>query len=131
MTWKRRILLYFFGFGLGVLILWIAYGDRILDGWTPASRVRSLITNAKQFDADSTAVCKLRCAGVSLDGLRNAVKEAKVDLSRSQTSKEPCHEYYLNCTVGGKAVDAYFATCLKDSTVRLLQVYADGNCDCK
>ncbi|MGL5890862.1 MAG: hypothetical protein ACRC3B_13295 [Bacteroidia bacterium] len=131
MTWKRRILLYAFGFGLGVLVLYIAYGDRVLDGWTPASRVRSLLANPRTFDADSTALCKLNCVGVTLDQLRASIPAADVDLSRSNVKNEaPCHEYLLNCPVNGKNVEAYFSACPKDSTIRLLKVSAPENCKC-
>lgn len=130
MTWKRRIMLYGFGFGLGVLILYIAYGDRILDGWTPASRVRTLLVNAKAFDTDSTALCKLSCEGVTLDQLKAAIPNAEVDLSRSKPQQEPCREYLLTCPVNGKIVDAYFSACMKDSTVKLLKVFPTGECNC-
>lgn len=130
MTWRRRILLYLFGFGLGCIIFWFLFGDR-LTGWLPESRVLSLLKNAKVFQVDSSAACELRCNKQTLADLRAAIPQADVDLGKSQAQKEPCKEYYLKMKVGTQNLDAYFSACPRDSTVRLLHVYGAEKCLCK
>jgi hypothetical protein len=137
MTWGRRIKLYLIGFGLGIFICWLMFfrnGGRDLSGWLPGSRVLKFIALSKNIDADSSMRCKLKCEGITTDDIRKATIDGDVDFGKSQTDKEPYHEYDVKLTVKGKAMEFYFATNTKDSTARILQVYPplDGTkCGCK
>jgi hypothetical protein len=131
MTWKRRILLYLAGFGLGVVLLFMIFGEKVLTGWLPESRVRSLLQHAKSFQVDSIAACELRCNQQTIETLLAAIPTADLDLGKSLAQKNPCREYYLKLKPENKSIDAYFSVCPADSAVRLLHVYGEKNCSCK
>ncbi|MGL4597127.1 MAG: hypothetical protein ACRCYO_06355 [Bacteroidia bacterium] len=133
---KRRIMLYVFGFGLGCIICFFLFRSRERDfsGWLPESRVLKFLHLAKSYNIDSTMQCKLNCANMPIDSIRKAFLTGSVDFGRSQTDKEPCHEYFVRLTVSGKPVDCYIAACTNDSTANLLRVdpMPDGSpCKCK
>jgi hypothetical protein len=137
MTWGRRVRLYLFGFGIGLLICWVVFiknGNRDLTGWFPGSRVTKFITLSKKLDADSSLICKLKCNGISLDDIRKATATGDVDFGKSNVNKDPDHEYDVKMTVKGKTLEIYFSENMRDSTAKILQVYPplDGsNCNCK
>ncbi|GAB4131869.1 MAG: hypothetical protein Fur0041_02640 [Bacteroidia bacterium] len=133
MIWKRRIVLYLVGFGLGAIIVAVFFGDKALMDWTPSSRVKSFLTKVKTIDADSSLICRLNCEHITVRQIQESVKNGDVDFDKSLTNKEPCREYYLNLTVSGKQLGAYFSACLNDSTARLLKVNLpaqSGSCNC-
>lgn len=137
MTWGRRIKLYLIGFGIGIFICWLMFfrnGGRDLSGWLPGSRVMKFIGLSKKMDADSSMLCKLKCNGISIDDIRKATVDGDVDFSKSQTDKQPDHEYDVKMKIKGTEMEFYFSTNMKDSTVKILQVYPplDGSkCGCK
>lgn len=137
MKWGRRVKLYLIGFGLGIFICWLMFfrnGNRDLSGWLPGSRVLKFIALSKKLDADSSMLCKLKCAEISIDDIRKATLTGDVDFGKSQTDKQPDHEYDVKLTVKGKQMEFYFSTNTKDSTAKILQVYPplDGTkCGCK
>jgi hypothetical protein len=137
MKWGRRIRLYLIGFGIGLFIVWLLFlrnGGRDYGGWLPSSRVTKLIFLAKQINADSTLVCRLKCEGITLEDIRKAAPEGEVDFDKSQPRKEPHHEYDVKMTVKGKTLDVYFETNMTDSIVKVLLVdpLPDGaKCGCK
>lgn len=137
MKWGRRVKLYLIGFGLGILICWFMFfrnGNRDLSGWLPGSRVLKFIALSKTLDADSSLMCKLKCEGITMDDIRKSTVNGDVDFGKSQTDKQPNHEYDVKLTLKGKEMEFYFSTNVKDSTARILQVYPplDGSkCGCK
>jgi len=137
MTWGRRIRLYLIGFGLGLILVWIVFiknGNRDLGGWLPGSRVTKFITFSKKIDADSSLLCKLKCVGITIDDIRTATATGDVDFGKSDTHKEPNHEYDINVTVKGKKMEIYFSENMTDSTAKILYInppIAAANCNCK
>jgi hypothetical protein len=137
MTWGRRIRLYLIGFGLGLIICWIMFfknGNRNLSAWFPGSRVTKFIALSKKLDADSSLICKLKCIGISLDDIRKATETGDVDFGKSNTHKEPDHEYDVKVTVKGRQMEIYFSENMRDSTARILQIYPPlqaAGCNCK
>ena len=139
MTWGRRIKLYLIGFGIGIFICWLMFfreGNRDLSGWLPGSRVLKYIALCKKIEADSALSCRMKCAGITDAEIRKATLTGDVDFGKSNTKKEPNHEYDVKLTVKGQALEFYFATNMmdKDSVVHILQIYPplDGaKCGCK
>ncbi len=137
MTWGRRIKLYLVGFGIGIFVCWLMFfknGGRDLGGWLPGSRVLKFIGISKKIEADSLMLCKLKCEGITMEEIRKSTVDGDVDFGKSQTDKEPHHEYDVKLKIDGKDLEMYFSTNMKDSTVKLLQVYPplDGaKCGCK
>jgi hypothetical protein len=137
MTWGRRIKLYLFGFGIGIVICWIMFfknGDRDLGGFLPGPRVLKFIAFSKKIDADSSMLCKLKCIGISIDDIRKSAINGDVDFSKSNTHKEPYHEYDVKLAPKGNAMEFYFSFNQTDSTSKILQVYPPidaAKCGCK
>ncbi len=137
MTWGRRIRLYLVGFGLGLIICWIIFfknGNRDLSGWLPGSRVTKFISYSKKLNADSSLICKLKCIGISIDDIRKATATGDVDFGKSDTHKEPDHEYDVNIKVKGKPLEVYFSENMIDSTAKILYVnppISGEGCNCK
>ncbi|MSP69622.1 MAG: DUF4258 domain-containing protein [Bacteroidetes bacterium] len=134
MTWGRRIKLYLIGFGLGCVICFVLFRNRDLSAFLPGPRVLKFISLAKKIDADSTLLCKLKCAGISIEDIRNAAATGDVDFDKSNTHKEPHHEYDMNLIVKGQQLEFYFSANMVDSTAQLLKIYPalDGSkCGCK
>ncbi|CAN5142438.1 hypothetical protein BH09BAC5_BH09BAC5_26250 [soil metagenome] len=137
MNWGRRIRLYLVGFGIGIFICWMMFfrnGGRDLSGWLPGSRVLKFIGLSRSISADSALLCKMKCEGISTEDIRKATIDGDVDFSKSQTDKVPDKEYDVKLKVKGKDLEFYFSTNMKDSTVKILQIYPplDGTkCDCK
>ncbi len=137
MTWKRRLYLYTFGLGIGLLITWMFFwrdGKRDIGGWLPDNRVVTFLTAVPEIKMDSSLKCVLSCNGIDQAKLREGLLTAEVNFDKSQPQKEPCREYLLTLTAAGKKLDGYFEACMTDSTARLLKVqFAQGStsCDCK
>lgn len=139
MKWGRRIKLYLFGFGLGLIMCWLLFfrnGEtRDIGGWTPNSRVTKFIEKAKKLEADSSLICKLNCEGITMEEIRKTIgATGEVNFDKSQAQKEPCHEYDIQATVKGKTLEFYFAACTEDSTAKLLYVnppVSGDKCGCK
>lgn len=137
MTWGRRIRLYLVGFGLGLIIVWIMFyknGNRDLSSWFPSNRVLRFISFSKKINADSILLCRLKCEGISLDDIRKASTSGNVHFDKSETHKEPAHEYDVTMTVKGKALEIYLAENTDDSTSTIIHVYPESigaKCDCK
>ena len=137
MTWGRRIKLYMIGFGIGIFVCWIMFfrnGGRDLTGFFPGPRVLKFISFSKKLDADSSLLCKLKCAGISIDDIRKSTVTGDVDFAKSNTHKEPNHEYDVKLTLKGNQMEFYFSFNQEDSTAKILQVYPplDGSkCGCK
>jgi hypothetical protein len=135
-TWGRRIKFYLVGFTLGLLLCWILFfrhNDRDTTGWTPQSRVLKFIEKSREINADSSMLCKLKCNGITLDSIRKACFTGDVDFGKSQTKKEPEHEYEVNLKINGKDVQFYLGANMNDSTVRIIYVnpVMDGaKCGC-
>jgi hypothetical protein len=123
MTW-RRIKLYLIGVGLGLIICLIMFRGRTFDACSPGGRVTEQVYLMKNIVIDSTMQAKMNSINLSPDSLRTRLANGKVDFSRSQAQKEPCHEYLIEFDHTGKTLQAYVKVCLADSTATLL--YLEG-----
>ncbi|HTL82728.1 MAG TPA: hypothetical protein VL651_13535 [Bacteroidia bacterium] len=135
MTWWRRIRLYLTGFGIGCILVWILFfrnGNRELGSWLPSNRVTYFLQAVKKMGVDSTTLCKMKCAGFTMEDVKAGLKNADVNFDKSNTSKEPCHEYDVNMTIKGKKMEVYFSACTDDSTASLLLFNPplDEGCGC-
>ena len=134
MTWGRRLKLYLIGFGIGLVICFILFRNRNLSDWFPSSHVKNFISLSKKIDADSSLLCKLKCEGISMEDIRKASVDGDVDFGKSNTSKEPAHEYDVTMTLKGKKLEFYIAENMNDSTAKILMVNPPLNgesCGCK
>ena len=128
MTFKRRLLLFSFGIGLGCLLAWGIYGNRLNNtDWMPNHRVK-LRLKSTLIKATPEAQAMLAPLDLDLADLRTAMDSCDIDFSDSKRSKDSL-VYYVYGTVRGQQVH-YMAATLRDfrtdSTATLVSIQAGG-----
>ncbi|MBL7943278.1 MAG: hypothetical protein JNM00_10955 [Flavobacteriales bacterium] len=127
MTFLQRLSRYLIGFGIGLIIVWIMFGDRDWFGWTPGNRVVTKITTEHLF-ISTKAACQLDCLAIPDTMVKPMVKEMRVNFSASKPRQTP-KEYVLYGKVD-KALKAVFHTA--DTASTLVEISKEGKlCDCK
>ena len=127
MNFKRRLLLFSFGIGLGCILAWAIFGKRLDNtDWMPNHRVK-LRLQSTLIKATPEAQAMLAPLHLDLADLRNAVIDScDIDFSDSKRSKDSL-VYYVYGTVRGKQVH-YMASTLRDfrtdSTATLTEIWA-------
>jgi hypothetical protein len=121
LTW-RRVKLYLFGVGLGLLITLVLFKGRNFESCSPASRVTEQISLVKSIQIDSALLNKMTAASIPQDSLKAWLSRGEIDFSRSNTQKEPCREYLIRFEYSGKPLEAFLSLCLKDTTAQLLML---------
>ncbi len=128
MTFKRRLLLFSFGIGLGCLLAWGIYGNRLNNtDWMPNHRVK-LRLKSTLIKATPEAQAMLAPLNLNLADLRTAMDSCDIDFSDSKRSKDSL-VYFVHGTVRGQQVH-YMASTLRDfrtdSTATLVSIEAGG-----
>ena len=128
MTFKRRLLLFSFGIGLGCLLAWGIYGNRLNNtDWMPNHRVK-LRLKSTLIKATPEAQAMLAPLNLDLADLRTAMDSCDIDFSDSKRSKDSL-VYFVYGTVRGQQVN-YMASTLRDfrtdSTATLMSILAGG-----
>lgn len=128
MTFKRRLLLFSFGIGLGCLLAWAIFGSRLENtDWMPNHRVKLRLKNTL-VKATPEAEIMLTPLHLNLADLRTAMDSFDIDFSDSKRSKDSL-VYYVYGTVRGQQVH-YMAATLRDfrtdSTATLVSIQAGG-----
>lgn len=128
MTFKRRLLLFSFGIGLGCILAWAIFGKRLDNtDWMPNHRVKlrlksTLIKSTPEADA------MLAPLNLDLTDLRTAMDSCDIDFSDSKRSKDSL-VYFVYGTVRGQQVH-YMASTMRDfrtdSTATLVSIQAGG-----
>lgn len=90
--WKR-LRVYIIGFGLGLLLTYMFFGDRACGGWLPGNRVKSSITEVQFLMTDNMS-CRMEAANFTLDSLVNFIVESEVVFGKSDVKGNP-KTYYL------------------------------------
>lgn len=125
MTFTRRLTLFAFGTGLGCLIAWGIYGNRLNNtDWMPNYRVKLRLASTL-IKATPEAEAQLVPLNLSLADLRNTVIDScDINFSDSQRSEDSL-VYYVHGTVRGQQVQ-YMASTLRDfrtdSTATLVSI---------
>ncbi len=127
MTLSRRLYLFGIGIGLGCLLAWGIYGNRLENtDWMPNHRVK-LRLQSTLIKATPEADAQLAPLHISLADLRNAVIDScDVNFSKSIRSKDSL-VYFVHGTVRGQQVHYMTATLRDfrtDSTATLTGIWA-------
>lgn len=118
------------GFGLGLLIVYVIFGDRELNTWTPQKRVLTAI-DSSEVSFSERAICLMQCLQLQENEWRAIQKTAEVDFSESATKRKPCPNYRLNAIYREKNYALIWEVCEKEGKVKLLTIVEAGkNCDC-
>lgn len=125
MTLSRRLTLFAFGTGLGCLLAWAIYGNRLENtDWMPNHRVK-LRLQSTLVKATPEAQAQLAPLRLSLADLRNAVLDSCDINFRQSVRSEDSLVYYVHGTVKGQPVQ-YMAATLRDfrtdSTATLTEI---------
>lgn len=98
----------------------VLFRGRTFDSCSPEGRVVAQIASIKTFEIDTAISAKMLTYNLSVDTLRAQIARGKVDFSRSQAQKEPCHEYLVRFDYAGKDIEAYISVCSQDSTAKIV-----------
>ena len=101
MSFWKRIRVYFIGFGLGLLLTYMFFGDRACGGWLPGNRVKSSITEY-QFLTSDFMDCQMEAANFTPENLVDFIVESDVVFNKSDVKGNP-KTYYL--TNGEKTIN--------------------------
>ena len=125
MTFTRRLTLFAFGTGLGCLLAWAIYGNRLENtDWMPNHRVK-LRLKSTLINATPEAEAMLAPLNLDLADLRTAMDSCDIDFSDSKRSTDSL-VYYVYGTVKGQQVH-YMASTFRDfrtdSTATLTEIW--------
>jgi hypothetical protein len=125
MTFRRRLMLFGFGTGLGCLLAWAIFGSRLGNtDWIPEHRVK-LRLKSTLVKATPQAQATLGQLGLELSDLRTAMDSSSIKFSQSERSKDSL-VYYVYGKVHGMDL-WYMAATLRDfrtdSTATLTEVH--------
>lgn len=98
--WKR-LRVYIIGFGLGLLLTYMFFGNRGCGGWLPGNRVKASITESN-FLMTQNMNCRMETANFTLDSLVQFIVKSDVVFSKSDVKGNP-KTYYL--TDGVKVIN--------------------------
>ena len=113
----RRLKLYGFGLGLGMVLSYGFFHDRY-PTWLPGSIIMEEL-NQFQITYAEKAVCFMKCRNISKDGIQEVLANGGVIFSESEPRAEPCPSYVIEGeTKAGRALKIVFVKC--DSTDQVL-----------
>lgn len=125
----KRIGYYLVGVVLGSLLVMVFFGDRDLQcSYFPNDRVLSDLRK-KEITFSPTAKCKWDCAELDSLAFDYILNNGEVDFSKSQTKEESQKAYYIQ----SKKFEKEFSVVIEnyDSTAIIVDVMANGSCDCR
>jgi len=130
MTFWRRLRTYLIGVGLGLLIVYLIFGDRELNSWTPQKRILTAI-DSSDVTISERAICQLTCLKMNKADWEKVQHNASVNFSESSTKKKPCPVYKLESNYLDNDFVLMWKVCEKDEKVDLLSITKIGtDCAC-
>ena len=130
MTFWRRVRTYLIGFGLGLVMVYVMFGDRELNTWIPSKRVLTTIDSSAVTISDR-AKCQLACLNLQEKDWKELQSTATVNFSESSVDKKPCPVYNLETTKNNEDYLLIWKVCESDEKVTLVAIRKDGKrCDC-
>ena len=131
MSLFRRLKLYFFGFSMGLLLVYFFFKDRSLPPWLPKSVILEKLQNNPLFYTKH-ANCRMNCRQISRTEVQQILETGNVVFNKSKVRDKPCPTYALEgVTDDGQTVRIIFAAC--DSTTKVvtaIDLKRTYNCDC-
>lgn len=129
MGFWRRFRTYLVGVGLGLLLVYVFFGDRDFYSWTPEGRVL-LAIDSSEVTISALAKCQLSCLQIDQDSLQRLMDNATVDFSESETSKKPCPIYKIKHIGNEGVLNLEWEVCENKEKVKLMIVGSAKDCDC-
>lgn len=130
MTFWRRFKLFSIGLGLGIVVVIVFFGSRDFNTWTPQSRILTTI-DSSSVSISKRSLCQLNCLSLEAEEWKLIQATATVDLSESNTRREPCPVYYLRSTYKEERYILLWEVCENEEQVELLSISRSGKkCNC-
>ena len=130
MTFWRRFRTYLIGVGLGLLIVYVIFGDRELNTWTPEKRIMTTI-DSSTVSISLRAECQLKCLGLEDKKWVEIQQASDINFSESNAQKKPCPVYRLENKSETAEFTMMWEVCENEERVELLSMTEKGkNCDC-
>tara|TARA_B110000046_G_scaffold25332_1_gene24744 strand:- start:4920 stop:5312 length:393 start_codon:yes stop_codon:yes gene_type:complete len=130
MTFWRRFRTYLIGVGLGLLIVYIIFGDRELNTWTPEKRIMTTI-DSSAVSISVRAECQLKYLGLEDKKWVEIQQGSDINFSESNTQKKPCPTYRLEYKSDKGEYTMIWEVCENEERVEMLSVSQKGKaCDC-
>ena len=130
MTFWRRFRTYLIGVGLGLLIVYVIFGDRELNTWTPEKRIMTTI-DSSAVSISPRAICQLKCLGLEDKKWVGIQQASDINFSESNPQKKPCPVYRLENKSNEGEYTMMWEVCENEERVELLSVSKKGvGCDC-
>ena len=130
MTFWRRFRTYLIGVGLGLLIVYVMFGDRELNTWTPENRIMTTI-DSSTVSISARAVCQLKCLGLEDKKWVEIQHASDINFSESNAQKKPCPVYRLENKFDKGEYTMIWEVCENEERVEMLSVSKEGkSCDC-
>lgn len=129
MSFWRRFRTYLVGVGLGLVLVYVFFGDRDFYSWTPEGRVL-LAIDSSEVSISKIAECQLACLKIDSDSLQRLMDESTVDFSESETDKKPCPVYKIKHISDIGVLNLMWEVCESKERVKLLSLNSLKDCDC-
>lgn len=130
MTFWRRVRTYLIGFGLGLVMVYVMFGDRELNTWVPSKRVLTAI-DSSSVTISERAKCQITCLNLQENEWKKLQADATVNFSESNVNKEPCPVYHLESVYKNEEHLLIWEVCEDAEKVQLLAVRKEGKkCNC-
>jgi hypothetical protein len=123
----RRIFLYLFGVGLGIIVSFLFFGDREVDfSYLPNARTVKHLRN-QELRISEQAICQLECVGVSQLFFENIFNQADLEVDFNSSDVDgACKTYHIE--IDGEKFSKFH---MNDCDSLSLLTYVDTqNCDC-
>ncbi|MDB2317177.1 hypothetical protein N9V23_00265 [Flavobacteriales bacterium] len=124
----RRIFLYLFGVGLGIIVSFLFFGDRDIDfSYLPNARTVKHL-RSQELRISEQAMCQLDCIGVSQLFFENLFNESDLEVDFSSSKVDgTCKNYHI------KIDEARFSEFQIDDcdSLSYLTYLEVPNCDCR
>ena len=118
----RRIRLYLFGFGIGLLCVYFIYGNKNIKVLTPGMLKLDQLAGQTILYTD-TALCEMKCGNVSKDEVKQAMTDGKVDTKKSISFHVPHPMFnFTGNTPGGRKLNII---CIQIDTVTRVTMVRD------
>lgn len=92
MNFQERLKLYMIGFLIGLLMVYILFGNR---SCMSLSEVKISQLRSKTFKTNPTVQRQLKCLHKTSSQLKSEIEFFEIDFDKSRPREKPCRIYYL------------------------------------
>ena len=125
MTFRKRLMYYLIGFGLGLFMVFaFILRDKKIDFWTPSEMIKSRLAE-KPFLTTSHSACQMKCLKLYPAFVMMKVKDAKIEFKPGEQISEQCKTYKME----HNGTFMIFKICPNDATLEDIHLAKDS-CNC-